>query len=580
MHIKILNEQLSNQIAAGEVIERPASAVKELVENSIDAGATKILIEISQGGSELIRIRDNGEGIHPDDLELTINRHATSKIKNLSDLETISSLGFRGEALASIAAVSRFHLTSKYHENDLAYSMKSEGGMISDKQIPAAHSQGTTVEVRDLFFNTPARRRFLRTVKTEFDHIQTVLHRLVLGHFHIYFTLMHNGKKIFECKHAHTSFEKEQRISSILGNAFLEQALYIEFNSAGLTLNGWIALPKYSRSQPDMQFFYINQRYIRDKLLMHAAREAYHDILFHGRHPAYLLYLTIQSNKVDVNVHPTKHEVRFCDSRLVHDFVKKGIHDALSQSVVSHQKIKTETHQPNRLDLTKKISENYMQSNNISQQPMELLVKEQIQNYTALHPEPFLGYAIAQLHRIYILAQNQEGLIIVDMHAAHERVLYEKLKNDLTNQTFSIQTLLVPSSISLTTKEMHCWEENQKALLNLGIETECVGPTSIVVRSVPLLLKKVNVEQLIRDVIADLLVNQKSSRVSHVINELLATIACHAAVRENHSLTLDEMNALLRDMEKTQNSGFCNHGRPTWFQYTLSELDKLFLRGQ
>lgn len=605
MRIQVLDEQLTNQIAAGEVVERPASVVKELVENSLDAGSTQITIEIDQGGHQLIRIRDNGAGIHPEDLPLALNRHATSKIKTYADLEAVVSLGFRGEALASIAAVSRLKLASCHHEVQSGFCVLNNDEKNIRNPAPIAHPQGTTVEVRDLFYNTPARRKFLRTPATEFDHIEGMIYRLALSHFNVGFTLKHNQKEIFHCRPADAIAQKEQRIAAILGQEFLNNAIAIEFAAAGLKLLGWIALPVFTRSQADMQYCYLNGRFVRDKLIMHAVKQAYQDVLFNGRHPAYVLYLEINPAQVDVNVHPTKHEVRFRDSRVVHDFVMRGIHDALEQVRPGHDDIDAlpvsaegSVKEPVAQGLEKIIShgshstETYVPpiiSSRPAQQSFSYNVQEQIEHYGKLHPEQEvhdhdqeypLGFAIGQLHEIYILAENKDGLVMVDMHAAHERVLYEKLKQQLAQNEINVQPLLVPISIHLSPQELKNWEGYQEVFTRLGIETEQAGPLSVMIRSVPVLIKDREIAQLIRDVLSDIAVYDDSKRIEERVNETLATVACHASIRAHHKLTILEMNALLRQMETTKHAGQCNHGRPTYKKFNLSELDKMFLRGQ
>lgn len=594
MRIEILDEQLSNQIAAGEMVEKPASVVKELIENSMDANAKKIMVEINQGGHELIRVRDDGIGIHPEDLLLAVNRHATSKIHTLSDLEHIISLGFRGEALASIAAVSRLKLSSCQENQDSGFYIQIEGGEVITKRTPVAHPKGTIVEIKDLFYNTPARRKFLRTPHTEFNHIETTMQRLALSRFDVRLSLKHNQKAIWDCQSADTTTAKEQRIIQILGKEFLQNAIAIEFTASGMRLHGWIGLPKFTRSQPDMQFFFINNRFVRDKLLMHAAKDAYHDVLFHGRHPVYALYLELDATKVDVNVHPTKNEVRFRDGRVVHDFVRKGLYDALSQIHPQKQieiqskpvDTKKEFSLSNTSSQQQSLDYQTIPSKNKLNHKLNFVVQEQMKNYAALHPDvtetkiPPLGYAIAQLHQIYILAQNESGLVIVDMHAAHERVLYEKMKTELRNTGIATQSLLVPISLVLSQLDMQCWEEYHDELSQFGLVTETVGPEIIIIRQMPMLLIKSDAKQLMIDILADLQANVSGARAQQQMHDILATMACHAAVRANHALTIPEMNALLRDMERTTHSGLCNHGRPTWKQLTLSELDKYFLRGR
>lgn len=605
MSIHQLDELLSNQIAAGEVVERPASAVKELIENSLDANSTQITVEIERGGQDLIRIRDNGSGILPDELPLALARHATSKIATFSDLEHVASLGFRGEALASIAAVSRLKLCSTVAGAESGFALTCEGGQISDSKEPIAHVQGTTVEIRDLFYNTPARRKFLRTERTEYQHIETIIQRLCLSRFDVAFHLLHNEKTQLRLPIADTTLAQEKRLIEVLGQPFVDEALAIEFRAAGMRLWGWIAMPGFTRSQADMQYFYINGRFIRDKLLMHAAKQAYHDVLFHGRHPAYILYLECDPTIVDVNVHPTKHEVRFRDSRTIHDFVMRAIKDALSQ-------VRPQDHAIDEMPLTTVAESSApvveqpvvipertaitpsLQSAPVQQRSMPLNVKAQVAQYqklcaepeelmvTASEPvsEPFLGTPIAQLHDIYILAQNERGLVIVDMHAAHERILYEKLKQQLDTSNLASEKLLVPITFKLNKAEMACCLDNASTFAATGIVIEELGDDSVAIREIPSILKNKDIEQLCRDVIADLLVHQSDRRLAETINHILATVACHAAIRAHHKLTIPEMAALLRDMENTDNSGCCNHGRPTWTELSMPALDKLFLRGQ
>jgi DNA mismatch repair protein MutL len=623
--IALLSHRLANQIAAGEVVERPSSVVKELLENSVDAGADRIDIDIEQGGSKLIRIRDNGSGIEKDDLALALSRHATSKIFNLDDLENIRSLGFRGEALASISSVSRFSLISKAtadrNENvtdagveDSAWMVEAAGQEMSASLTPAAHSQGTTVEVRDLFFNTPARKKFLRSENTEFARIDEVVKRIALSRFELSFNLRHNQRTIHQLHSARSEQEKQRRVALVCGPAFVENSVYIDMEAAGLRLWGWVSLPTFSRSQADLQYFYVNGRIIRDKLVTHAVKQAYRDVLFHGRHPAYVLYLELQPALVDVNVHPTKHEVRFRDSRLVHDFLFKGLHRVLAD--VRPQDKFTESasgsaaaefapsgiFEQNHMSLLVDESTGEIRSMepagysagnatasgfvgfrafSSSQDPRR--VAEQIASYADLQADdevPPLGYAVAQLHGIYILAQNRHGLIIVDMHAAHERITYEHMKTACANAGVKAQPLLVPLSIAVSQAEADCAEEQAEALRVFGVEIERVAAESIVVRQVPTILATANIEQLVRDVLSDVLEHGRSERIQNYQDELLSTMACHGSVRANRQLSHAEMNGLLRDMERTERSGQCNHGRPTWVYQSLDELDKLFLRGQ
>jgi DNA mismatch repair protein MutL len=601
MRIKVMDQLLSNQIAAGEVVERPASVLKELLENSIDAEAKRITVDIVNGGQELIRVRDNGIGIHPDDLLLSVERHATSKVYNYQDLESVSSLGFRGEALASISAVSRFNLSSLAKGEDEAFCLQQVGDKL--EQHPVGHPLGTTVEVRDLFYNTPARKKFMRTIKTEFRYIETQLQRIALSHFDIDFKLTHNDKVIFHCQGADNNAQKEQRLAVFLGKEFMRHALHIEFNVAGMKLSGWIALPNFTRAQNDMQYFFVNGRFVKDKVLMHAVRQAYHDVLFGGRHPAYVLYLDVDPTMVDVNVHPTKHEVRFRESNNIHQFIARGVKDALSQiqpqdeihtsrsACADHSvPVSTTANSPYMSD-----SRNAMAPISVSsQQPMRFTAREQMRIYKDLHagadavktstqadsPEQPLGLAIAHLHDIYIVAQNEYGMVLVDTHAAHERIMYEKMKRDVANTGIQSQALLVPIVMSLSRSEIHAFEQGADTLNAHGFDVSLSGVSEIIVRAVPHYLKANRVQKLIRDVLSDVDVLGSSNKVEEQLNHLLATIACHASIRANHHLTIDEMNALLRDIEVTENSGFCNHGRPTWVQYSMHDLDKLFLRGQ
>ncbi len=603
MRIQYLNNHLTNQIAAGEVVERPAAVVKELLENSFDANATKIFIDIKQGGTELIRIRDDGDGIHPQDLNLALSSHATSKISNLDDLENVLSLGFRGEALASIAAVARVSLSSRFKTETMAQMISAEGGEVSEV-TPTAHPEGTTISVGDLFYNVPARRKFLRKANTEFSHIQTVVERLALSRFAVGFELNHNEKSIFSCDAAKSNTEKEKRLASILGKSFMENAIAIECSASGIKLSGWIGLPNFNRAQSDMQFFYINGRFVRDKLLTHALKQAYHDVMFNGRFPAYVLYLEVDPVIVDVNVHPTKHEVRFRDSRLIHDFVVKTVQDGLSQ-ITTEEIISPVIEEPlvaevSYVSQTPASNPQPMIAPPPSQQP--LFTRESSPVYEKFYepiavaelepspseppveekiPEDFpLGHAIGQLKDIYILAENAQGLIIVDMHAAHERVLYEKLKQQYENKGVETQTLLLPIAVDLSRQEMLAYEEMQEALMKLGLETDITGPQTIIIRGVPVLIKEAKLIDLLHDMFSEWISQGKSNRFEEAIKLALATISCRAAVKANHHLSLFEMNALLRTMEKTPHSGQCSHGRPAWTQLSMADLDKLFLRGR
>ncbi|MBT9097356.1 DNA mismatch repair endonuclease MutL [Methylovulum psychrotolerans] len=600
MRIHPLPTQLVNQIAAGEVVERPSSVVKELVENSFDAGAGHIHIEIEQGGIRLIKIRDDGCGIVKDDLPLALSRHATSKIASLQDLEQVASMGFRGEALPSISSVSRLTLISRTAASDCAWRVAADGSEQDFAPQPDPHPPGTTIEVRDLFYNTPARRKFLKTEKTEFNHIETLLQRMALSRFDIGLTLVHNQKEIFKLKPALSEAQQIQRVASLCGHAFVDNAVSIDFAAAGLQLTGWVGLPTFSRSQQDMQFFYVNRRLIKDKLVAHAVKQAYQDVLFHGRHPVFVLYLTLDPTLVDVNAHPAKLEVRFREGRLVHDFLFSALHRSLADLRPGHPDLTIHTlpevsHPPlpPTVAATGGSTAAVYQPPLARQSQLPLQVEEQLRHYAQLAAEPLpiaapaaagdvppLGYAIAHLHNIFILSETRTGIILVDAHAAHERVTYERLKQQYQQGTVASQPLLLPIKLSTSLAEADLAEQAQAIFLALGFDINRFGPETIVLRAVPALLRHTDVETLFRDVLADLSEHGMSQRVQEHIQELLATMACHGAVRAQRRLTVEEMNGLLRDMEKTERSGQCNHGRPTWIALSTGELDKFFLRGQ
>ena len=584
MPIQQLPSHLINQIAAGEVVERPASVVKELVENSLDAGARSVQIDIVSGGQKLIRIRDDGKGIDREELKLALSRHATSKIASLDDLEAVASLGFRGEALPSIASVARLTLSSRTIDADSAWLVEADGGKVS-APAPAAHPQGTTVEVHDLFYNTPARRRFLRTERTEFGHIEKWVRRLALSRPAIAFTLTHNRRTLLNLVAAPTKEQRRQRLASICGDTFADQCVYIEHETEGIALSGWIGLPTFNRSQPDMQYWFVNGRSISDKTLSHAARHAYRDVLFHGRFAAYVLDLTMDPAGVDANAHPAKHEVRFRDGRRVHGVVSQAIEVALKD-------MRPGGHNVAPIPMTRDsvFSQGSMP---LTSRPSISAVRETLAGYSSMAsaqsfietPEqaadvPPLGFAVAQLAGIYILAENIDGLVVVDMHAAHERIVYEKLKRGYDDRGLVRQPLLVPEAISVAESEANLVEQSGHLLEKLGLVVDRSGPTSLTVREVPTLLKNADVESLLRDVLADLSESGQSSRIDDVSDDYLATMACHHSIRANRLLTIDEMNALLRQMEATEHADQCNHGRPTWTTITLSELDRLFLRGR
>jgi DNA mismatch repair protein MutL len=585
MPICQLPGHLINQIAAGEVVERPASVVKELVENSLDSGAHAISIDIIAGGQKLIRIRDDGSGIPKDEMALALSRHATSKISSLEDLEAVVSLGFRGEALPSIASVARMTLVSRH--GDSAWRVEADNGSLTEP-APAAHPMGTTVEVHDLFYNTPARRKFLRTERTELNHIDKWIRRLALARPDVAFTVTHNRRTTLNLKVATDEDSRLQRISNICGESFSSQSMLISRESNGVALSGWIGLPTYNRSQADMQFWFVNGRSIGDKTLAHAARHAYRDVLFHGRYPAYVLHLAIDPTMVDANAHPAKLEVRFRDSRMVHGFVSQAIEHALRDT------------RPGGHDVSPMLA-SPLSGRVLQQSTMSLhsgrggssSVAEAMSAYQALSASPLterslpesetappLGFAIAQLAGIYILAENADGLVIVDMHAAHERVVYEKLKHSFTDKEITRQPLLVPTTVSVSEAEATLVEESGELFSQLGLSVDRSGPSSLLIREVPAMLRQGDAEALVRDVISDLQESGTSNRVEDTCHEILATMACHGSIRANRSMTIPEMNALLREMETTERADQCNHGRPTWKNVSLAELDRLFLRGQ
>jgi DNA mismatch repair protein MutL len=594
MRIHQLSSPLINQIAAGEVIERPASVVKELLENSLDAGARRIDVDVERGGIQLIRVRDDGCGIHREDLGLALARHATSKIRSLADLEHVSSLGFRGEALPSIGSVARLRLASRRHEDDRGWCLQTEGHEVQGEPNPCAHPGGTTVEVRDLFFNTPGRRKFLRSETTEFAHLQDVVKRVALSRAEVAITLRHNNRPTLTLGSASSQADQERRVVALCGPSFMENALYLDFEAAGLTLHGWIALPTFARAQPDLQYVFVNGRCVRDKLIAHALRQAYQDVLYHGRYPAFALYLALDPAQVDVNAHPAKHEVRFRDASLVHDFLFRSVHRALAD-VRPGAEMRDTGRVSNPLTQANVALAPASPERRINeQQCIPLTVKEQVPAYRerhpaqksvreASHPDPErlpLGYALGQLQGIYVLAENAAGLVLVDMHAAHERITYERLKAALEGEGIHAQSLLVPVTVTVSAQEADVAQAHSEVFSDLGFELGRIGPETLVVRQVPALLKDADVCILIRDVLSELLIHGASNRLREEENRVLATLACHGSVRANRKLTLPEMNALLREMERTERSGQCNHGRPTWVQLSTGELDKLFLRGR
>tara|TARA_E500000178_G_C17026117_1_gene758075 strand:+ start:1869 stop:3653 length:1785 start_codon:yes stop_codon:yes gene_type:complete len=588
--IHILSPRLANQIAAGEVVERPASVVKELIENALDAGSTQIDIECEAGGIGRIRIRDNGSGIRAEELPLALSRHATSKIFDLDDLEAVGTLGFRGEALASIASVSRLDLLSAV-EGESGSKVSVEGREMEPLIEVSAHPRGTTVDVRDLFFNTPARRKFLKTEKTEFGHIDTVVSRQVLSRFDVGFRLVYQGRVTRQLPPALSENAQSERVANLLGRGFIDAALPVDSTAIGLRLKGWACRATFNRAQADCQYVFVNGRIVRDKLLSHALRQAYRDVLFHGRHPCYLLYLELDPAQVDVNVHPTKHEVRFRDSRLIYDFLRRSVLRVLAddrpdqvleqdrssretstdqQSVASHYqtdiRFREHTDTSNGFDMLSRVTK-----------PSQSIAPTEDSGEADIPP---MGYALAQLHGVYILSQTRDGMIIVDMHAAHERITYEALKQALDDRGLVSQPLLIPITVHVSQREASLVEEAHDLFEQFGLGVQRVGPETIRIEHVPAILRQASHEYLVRDVLSDLAEVGTSGRIVEARDNLLATMACHGSVRANRQLTISEMNALLRDVERTQRSGQCNHGRPTWTALTMHDLDRLFLRGR
>lgn len=623
--IRQLDNRLANQIAAGEVVERPASVVKELLENAIDAQASVVSVDIEEGGVKRIRITDNGIGIADEDLPLALARHATSKIASIDDLEAVATLGFRGEALASIASVSKLSITS--NTSDLPANGRSaycEGREMQVSISPEAHPRGTTLDIRDLFYNTPARRKFLRTERTEYARIEEVVKRTALAHPEVAFVLSHNGKVIQRLPAGSADADLQRRVIGVCGEAFAHQSVVVDRVAHGLSLRGWVGLPTFSRAQADLQYFFVNGRVVKDKVITHAVRQAYRDVLYGGRHPAYVLFLDLDANRVDVNVHPTKHEVRFRDSRSVHGFVfstlgrtlaevRPGDHtneanvNDLAESTFEQVSMGLDIPTSRSVDVTSTREErSSVDSASLSSAGLSSMDGSWIQDSIgsasqSMAPRtpaagfvpqssvatnvpsgevPPLGFAVAHLHGAYIVAQNANGMVLVDAHAAHERITYERLKAARAANGLARQPLLVPISLHLASGEMAAFEEFSSAFDGLGLVVEIAGENSVLIREIPVILARDNAEQLVRDVLADLSEVGHSDRLSARIDEILATMACHGSIRANRALSIGEMNALLRDMEVTENSGQCNHGRPTWVQLSHDELDKLFLRGR
>jgi len=640
--IHLLPDLLINQIAAGEVIERPASALKELLENSLDAGATEIAVQLEGGGIKRLVVRDNGGGIAAEQLPLALMRHATSKIASLDDLQRVASMGFRGEALASMAAVAQVTLTSRTADAAHAWKVAAMDGTQS-AAIPAAHAQGTSVELRELYFNTPARRKFLKTENTEYAWCGETFKRIALSRPDVAFSLQHNGRTVWQLpaspnsphpqslsqrarednrnplppgegrvrEHSPNAHALQHRISALLGVEFSQHAVAVERQIGPLHLNGIAALPAYSRSTRDEQYFFVNGRFVRDKVLAHAVRQAYQDILHHQRHPAFVLFLELPPEQVDVNVHPAKSEVRFRESQGIHQFVFHALQDALSATMAETQS--------GTVVGADSAANNFRQQagsyDNASQQHIAFGAAERQATYRLWEaqtnntagwversdthqrslqendgyryaqpilqqPEHPLGFALGQLSGIYILAQNRQGLIVVDMHAAHERIVYEKLKTAFDTQQMPTQPLLIPVTFAAEALDIATAEEEQEALKQLGFDIAPLSPTTLAVRAMPAMLKQSHAEAAAREVLHELRDFGASRALTERRNALLATLACHSAVRANRQLSLPEMNAILREMEQTERADHCNHGRPTWFQITIAELDAMFMRGK
>ena len=634
-NIEQLPSYLADQIAAGEVVERPASVVKELLENALDSGADQIEIEIEEGGEKSISVTDNGLGIPKDELLLAVSRHATSKIKTGADLASVATLGFRGEALASISSVSRFEITSKSEGESSAWKLSAEGEGNWSEMQPTAGKIGTRVTVRDIFFNTPARKKFLSSARTEFSHIDQLVKRVMLSRPQVSIKLIHNQKVVRQVFSATDEALLKKRLTHLMGNGFVDQSLEVNFSTDEIRLTGWVGLPTFNRSQTDMQYIFVNGRIVRDRLLSYAVKQAYADVLYHGRHPAYLLFIEIPHDLVDVNVHPAKYEVRFANGRWVYDFLRRNVRDAVAKPVVSETgsgaslESITDTSHFSQNGTQRGVFQGYTQRPELNTQASlafqspNLNVQENIANYQAqstggrmnaelsniiqqrrygesdailgqsINPNaesqegieangdmPMLGFAKAQIHGVFILAENQQGMVLVDMHAAHERVVYERFKTQWQQDRLISQSLLVPMALTLEQSQIATWETHQTLFKKLGFDLESLGPEQLKVTAVPALLMKSDVVQLINDMIADLTVAGQTQQVEDRINEILATMACHGSVRANRQLSIAEMNALLREMEMTERSDQCNHGRPTWVQLSLEQLDSLFMRGQ
>lgn len=590
MTIRVLPDVLISQIAAGEVVERPAAALKEILENSLDAGSTDIQVDLEQGGIKRIRVADNGSGIARDELALALTRHATSKIASLADLEQVASLGFRGEALASIAAIARVQLTSRSADAEHAWAVQAEGGRL-DAPAPAARAAGTTIDIQDLFFSTPARRKFLKTEATEYAHCAETVRRLALANPLVSFTLSHNGRTQLRLN-AEPAYA---RIRQVLGEAFEQNSIAVEAAAGVLRVSGWVIRPSAATGSRDNQHVFVNGRYVRDKLIVHALKEAYRDVLHHQLNPAYCLFIELPPDLVDVNVHPAKTEIRFRDSRGVHQFLFHAVERLLSAPVATDVAVAASgpsqaSPQPAWVAPRQTVMPLQVNEAMAFYAPLDQGTRVQgsvVPVAPTMRPVPDegtdappLGYALAQLHGVYVLAQNAQGLVLVDMHAAHERVVYEKLKTALDARAVPAQTLLIPVALTVDARDVAEISPHLDQLAGIGFELSVTSPISVAVRSVPWLLKDADPVELTRAVLAEIAEFGVARLLAERRNELLATLACHGAVRANRRLTLPEMNALLREMEATERAGQCNHGRPTWFQVSLGELDAMFMRGR
>ncbi len=592
MHIRRLDELVVNKIAAGEVIERPASVLKELLENSVDASARKIDIEILAAGTQKIQVRDDGTGIRKDEIELALARHATSKISSFSELEGVQTLGFRGEALPSIASVSRFSITTRTALAATGWKLSCAGGAELASPQPAQHAVGTTIEVEDLFYNVPARRKFLRSAATENSHIDKLIKRIVLSQPDIEISITHNARRGMRYPPASDDAQWQYRLQKVFGEAFSGNCIELDYAGEDISVAGWIGAPDYTRTQTDQQYLFVNGRAVQDRSVMHAVRQAYMDVLFdRTRYPVCALFLQIGATQVDVNVHPSKTEVRFKSPREVYNFVKSATRRALAgetpkQRLASHSRLPA-------ADVSESSSSDAGASQRfINLMPAQLWPASPDQEQPRATSQssqpaeeidinfPPLGFALAQLGGAYILAENKEGLIIVDMHAAHERIKYQQLKDKYRDAHLSSQALIVPVIVRVSPQEANATQENSALLEQLGFDVSLAGADIVSVRSVPELLKNLDVNQLIRDILADLMEHGSTSQVEHIQDAILATISCHSAIRANQKLSCLEMNEILRQMERTEHSGYCSHGRPTWKQLTMAELDKLFYRGR